>query len=173
MGGKLSFDNDQEFPDTQYVMFQYGGAASGAKPKQLVYEQRLWSPYVQEGYENGNAFYGTKGVLVMSKKFGWKLYPAGDERQSATPAKTREAALDSTPHHRDFLACVRSGARPAADIEIGHLSAGLSHLGNIATRAGRTIRFDPKAEQVIGDDEAARLVSREYRAGHWATPTAT
>ena len=72
-------------------------------------------------------------------------------RQSAKPAKTREAALDSTPHHRDFLACVRSGARPAADIEVGHLSAGLSHLGNIATRVRRTIRFDPKAEQVIGE----------------------
>jgi len=34
----------------------------------------------------------------------------------------------------------------------------------------RTIRFDPKAEKVIGDDEANKLVGREYRQGHWAVP---
>src|SRR5207237_7270147 len=45
MGGKLFFDNDQEFPDTQYVVYQYGSTAGGGKTRQLVYEQRLWSPY--------------------------------------------------------------------------------------------------------------------------------
>ena len=174
MGGKYVLDNDQEFPDTQYVLYQYENAGLGkAKPKQLIYEQRLWSPYVQEGYENGDAFYGTKGALVLSKKKGWKLYEAGDNDASARPKKTREADLDSAHHHRDFLECVRSGSenrRPNADIEIGHLSSSLSHLGNIATRVGRTIRFDPKAEKVVGDDEANRLVSREYRQGHWAVP---
>ena len=42
--------------------------------KQLIFEQRIWSPYVQEGYENGNAFYGTKGMLILGKHGGWKLY---------------------------------------------------------------------------------------------------
>ena len=176
IGGKYFFDDDQQFPDTQYIVYQYGGAGGGkAKPKQLVYEQRLWSPYVQEGSENGNAFYGTKGVLILSKKNGWKLYEAGDNEQSAKPKKTREAEMDSVPHHRNFLDCIRSdaGASPTranADIEIGHLSSGLAHLGNIATRVGRTIKFDPKAEKVLGDEEANKLVGREYRAGHWAVP---
>jgi hypothetical protein len=31
----------------------------GGRKKQLIYEHRIWSPYVQEGYENGDAFYGT------------------------------------------------------------------------------------------------------------------
>src|SRR5206468_2174206 len=135
----------------------------GKKPRQLVYEQRIWSPYVQEGYENGNAFYGTKGVLILAKHSGWKLYEAGDHEHSATPTKTREAQLESEPHHRDFLECIRSGGetrRPNADVEIGHLSSCLSHLGNIATRVGRTIRFDPKSEKVVGDEDANRLVGR-------------
>ena len=53
---------------------------------------------------------------------------------------------------------------------IGHLSAALCHLGNIACRVGRSVRLDPQSEQIIGDEEAARLTRRSYREGHWAAP---
>ena len=174
MGGKLYFDNDQEFPDTQYVAYHYD-APSGGRARQLIYEQRLWSPYVQEGFENGNAFYGTRGMLVLSKKRGWRLYEQGDNDQSAKPKKSNESndsRLSLTPHAQNFIDCVRDGSdskRPNADIEIGHLSSSLSHLGNIASRMLRTIRFDPQAEKVIGDEEAQKLVGRVYRE-HWGTP---
>src|SRR4051794_36089904 len=59
-GGKLFFEGDiQETPDTQVVTFEFPQAKAV-----LVYEQRLWSPYFQEGYENGVAFYGTEGYLL-------------------------------------------------------------------------------------------------------------
>jgi hypothetical protein len=46
-----------------------------------------------------------------------------------------------------------------------------AHLGNIATRLGRTIQFDPATERVVGDDEAAALLVRKYRdGGHWGIP---
>ena len=45
----------------------------------------------------------------------------------------------------------------------------LCHLGNIVTRRPH-VRFDPKAEAIIGDEEANRLVRRNYRDGHWAVP---
>ena len=51
-GAKLWFDDDQQFPDTLYVTFEYPGGPRGRRL--LVYEQRIWSPYVQEGLENGN-----------------------------------------------------------------------------------------------------------------------
>ncbi len=163
LGGKLFFDDDQQFPDTQYVVFQYEEA--GRPSKQLVYEQRIWSPYVQEGYENGNAFYGTDGMLILGKHSGWQLYgPRNTLREKA------EGGLDGALHHRNFLSCLRSGKLPAADIEIGHLSASLCHLGNIAVRVGRQLAFDPAAERILGDEEADRLVRRAYREGHWAVP---
>ena len=81
-----------------------------------------------------------------------------------------EGGLDNLAHHRNFLECVRSGKQPSADIETGHLSAGICHLGNIATRVGRTIRFDPTSERVVGDEEADQLIRRTYREGHWAVP---
>ena len=58
-----------------------------------------------------------------------------------------------------------AGARPHADIEIGHYSGALCHLGNIATRLGRTLRFDPKTEMFLDDPKAAPMVRRTYRPG--------
>lgn len=163
IGGKYFFDDDQQFPDTQHVIFEYR-MASGRK-RQLVYEQRLWSPYVQEGYENGNAFYGTQGMLILGKQEGWQLYGPRNERRDQMKGR-----LDSAVHHRDFLDCIKTGQRPQADIEIGHLSATLAHLGNIASRVGRVIHFDSGAERILGDEEANSMVHREYRKGHWAVP---
>jgi predicted dehydrogenase len=167
-GGKLFFDDDMQFPDTYYVSFEYEPSAStNNKRKMLVYEQRIWSPHTQEGAENGCAFYGTEGMMVGGKKVGWQIIRPGNELGEKVHSEWSDAN-----HHRDFLECIKSGGetRPRADIEIGHLSSCLSHLGNIALRTGRSYRFDPKAEKIVGDEEANALVTRKYRDGHWAVP---
>jgi hypothetical protein len=66
----------------------------------------------------------------------------------------------------DFLNCIRRGARPRADIEIGHRSTLLSHLGNIAYRTGRVLEFDPLREKFINDKEADKQLTRNYRKGY-------
>ncbi|MBI4603761.1 MAG: hypothetical protein HY721_17540 [Planctomycetes bacterium] len=43
-------------------------------------------------------------------------------------------------------------------------------MANIAARCGRVLRFDPQAEEVLGDPEAAAMVRRRYREGLWAVP---
>ena len=162
LGGKYFFEDDQQFPDTQYVLFEYGRAG---QRKQLIFEQRIWSPYVQEGHENGNAFYGTKGMLVLGKNSGWKLY--GERNQLKEEGK---GSPDGAAHHRNFLECIKTGAPPNADIEIGHYSTALCHLGNIATRVRRTLSFNSDKETFENDSEANALLKREYRNGHWAVP---
>ena len=133
--------------------------------RQLIFEQRIWSPYFQEGHENGNAFYGTKGVMILGKKDGWKVTLAGNK-----PGPSMQGTFCLPAHHQNFLDCIRDGKTPNADIEIGHQTAGLCHLGNIATRIGRVIRFDPETEEVAGDTAAAAFLRRQYRPGHWAVP---
>ncbi len=165
LGGKHFYDDDQQFPDTQYVIYEYASEAGGGRKRQLIYEQRIWSPYVQEGHENGNAFYGTKGMMILGKKSGWQIFGPRNE-----PGAKMDGVFDSTPHHRDFLEAMVSGRRPNADLETGHCAATLSHLGNIAARMGRVLRFDAKAERITGDEEADKLARRTYRAGHWAVP---
>jgi predicted dehydrogenase len=166
LGGKYFFDDDQQFPDTQYVVFEFAPDGQAGRTRQLIFEQRIWSPYVQEGYENGNAFYGTQGMMLLGKSGGYRIFGPRN--------KLIETVSDGTPdlaaHHQNFLDCIRSGQRPHADIEIGHRSAALCHLGNIATRTGGTLQFDPAGERITNHVAAAQLVARTYRQGHWAVP---
>ena len=165
LGSKFFFDDDQQFADTMYCVFEYPGNGQVGQKRQLIYEQRDWSPYVQEGYENGNAFYGTKGMLILGKGSGFQLYAARNKLVEKV-----EGSVDLPAHHQNFIDCIRSGKRPNADIAEGHLSASLAHLGNIACRVGRTLRLDPVTERIADDPQADALLKRSYRADHWAVP---
>ena len=163
VGGKFAFDDDQEFPDTQYVCFDYPGDVGDRR--QLVFEMRLWSRYGLEGVDNGNAFYGTKGWMLLSKRGILKIF---DERNRPRPVKTERPQVSN--HFDNFIDAIRGKDKLRAGIEVGHLSAALCHLGNIAARLDRGLEFNPQTEQVIGDEQANALVSRQYRDGHWAAP---
>ena len=72
-------------------------------------------------------------------------------------------------HFANFIDCVRSRKKEDlnAPIQEGHISCALVHLANASYRLGRTLRFDPETERVIGDDEANSLLrdgNRGYRA---------
>ena len=112
LGGKSFFDDDQQFPDTQYAVFEYPDAAGPGRAKQLIFEQRIWSPYVQEGYENGAAFYGTEGMLVIGHSVGWTLYGPRNKKIAE-----RTGPADLAAHHQNFLDCVRGESKaPNADV---------------------------------------------------------
>ncbi|NQT16456.1 MAG: Gfo/Idh/MocA family oxidoreductase [Planctomycetes bacterium] len=164
--GKLYFDDDQQFPDTQYVTFEYPGDGT-TRPKQLlVYEQRIWTPYVQENCEDGCTFYGDEGYLTIDMQKGWQLFG-----QKNVLRKEAQGKYDTGDHAADFLDAIRTDRRPNAGIEIGHLSATLAHLGNILARTGRQqLTFDPKTEQIVNAPDANALTRRSYREAHWAVP---
>ena len=63
-----------------------------------------------------------------------------------------------------FVQAVRQRKRSAGHAESSHRSATILHLANIAIRMGRKIQYDPVKEQVVGDDEANRLVNQPLRA---------
>ncbi|HEX5106689.1 MAG TPA: Gfo/Idh/MocA family oxidoreductase [Pirellulaceae bacterium] len=69
----------------------------------------------------------------------------------------------SKNHYANFLDCVKSREKPICDVEIGHRSATVCHLGNMAIRLGRKIQWDPAKEQILGDDGAAAMLTRPYR----------
>lgn len=165
MGGKFSFNDDQQFPDTQYICFDYPGDGEVGNRRQLVFEMRLWSRYGLEGVDNGNAFYGTKGWMLVSKRGILKLF---DERNNSQAVKTERPRVSS--HFENFIHAIRGEEELRAEIQVGHLSASLCHLGNIAARLDRGFEFDPQKEQIVNDEEANKLVRRQYREGHWAVP---
>lgn len=78
---------------------------------------------------------------------------------------------ESNNHYRNFIDCVISRKETAAPVEVAHRSITICHLGNIAMRLGReSLKWDPEKEQILGDPEAAKMLSREYRAP-WKLPS--
>ena len=145
-GGKYIFDDDQEAPDTQLVTWEFPECC-------LVWEHRMWSPHPTEGSNFGIAFYGDRGTLIIDGE-SWRIEDGDGERG--------ERGGDSQAQHiQDFLDRVRDRAAPQAEIEIGHLSTRLCHLGNIAFRLGRKLTFDA-AREAFTDEEANALLTREY-----------
>jgi predicted dehydrogenase len=72
-------------------------------------------------------------------------------------------------HLKNWLDCIRSREKPVADVEIGHRSASVCHLGNIARWTGRRLRWDPVAERFPEDADANRHLDRERRKP-WTLP---
>jgi len=167
-GAKLFFEDDQQFPDTQNVTFDFAPVGKNGRRKQLIFEMRIWTPYRMDGYANGNAFYGTEGFLLLGKNDSFRLYGRHNELIEEMPAQGANTE-NTRIHHDDFVDSIRHNRRPEADIEIGHHSAAAAHLGNIASRLKRTLFFDGETETFLGDEEANKLLSRIYRQAHWAS----
>lgn len=75
--------------------------------------------------------------------------------------------LYETPgHHRNFLDCVKSRQPTVTPAEVAHRSAIPGHLALIAFLVNRPVKWDPVKEVIVGDEEASKLLSREYR-GPW------
>jgi predicted dehydrogenase len=100
---------------------------------------------------------------------GWIVAGEGQFRTSKESLRTSDIGpneihlYESNDHHRNFLDCIKSGRETAAPIEIGHRSATLCHLGNIAMMLKRKLKWDPEKEIFIGDDEANRMLSKPLR----------
>lgn len=152
MGAKLQFDGDiQETPDTQYVTFNF------PENKVLIYEQRLWSPYHQEGFENGVAFYGNSGYMLIGRG-AWKVVEKGNK-----VVIDRTADRSDVPHIDNFLAAIKSQGSLNCDIEEGYKSTLLAHLGNLAFRLGKPLSFDPATQTFVGDPDANAYLKRAGR----------
>ena len=164
IGGKYFFDDDQQFPDTATCIWEWPGDSG---PRQLVFEMRLWTKNYPYNCDSGVEFFGTEGRMMLSKR-GKLIVVDGDNKTIRSEKANDQLGWG---HFDDFAAAIRDGHRPNAEIEEGHRSVGLIHLANASLRVGRSLEFDPKNEQIIGDDEASGLLTRTYRAGgHWAKP---
>ncbi|MEL6105567.1 MAG: Gfo/Idh/MocA family oxidoreductase [Planctomycetota bacterium] len=78
----------------------------------------------------------------------------------------RVGKIDAIKNHMgNLFDCIESRKTPISDLEGQHRSVTTCHLANISMRLGRTLRWDPKTEQILGDTEAAAMQRREQRSG--------
>jgi predicted dehydrogenase len=112
------------------------------------------------GPGGGAIFIGEKGKLTIDRG-RCKSEP---EEIAKEPIRSDDIHLaKSNDHIRNWLDCIKSRQRPVADVEIGHRSATVCHLGNIARWLGRRLRWDPVQEQFPDDSEANAYLDRSRR----------
>jgi predicted dehydrogenase len=183
-GGRFTLKDDGEMPDVLQVTYEYPGfvlsyeacninahGLGGRSPGMAYYQARG-----ANDRPHGEAFYGTNGAL-FSDRIRFEIYPEpkavarrdGSQRLNAPIEGYRmepkqASAKDATNLHvKNFIECVRSRERPAADVEIGHRSTTVAHLGNIAYQTRKKLAWDAVREDFPGEPEASKLTGRRAR----------
>ena len=119
-----------------------------------------------QSHRIGTTFEGQDGLIYVNRGKFETTYPNA-LKEPITDQDTR--LYVSNNHHQNWFDCIKSRKLPICDVEIGHRSATVCHLGNLAVRLGRTIKWDPAKQEIIGDAEAASHLHYEYRAP-WKLP---
>jgi predicted dehydrogenase len=115
----------------------------------------------------GVTFEGTEGRIYVNRG-QIEAEPKSVLDSVICPSEIHLYASDD--HFRNFVDCVISRGPTAAPVEVAHRSITICHLGNIAMRLGReTLKWDPRTEQILGDNEASAMLSRPYR-DPWILP---
>jgi predicted dehydrogenase len=163
--------------DTQTATFDFGDLP-------IVWNHRTYGAPADPEYPWAAFFYGDKGTLKVSVH-KYEFFPFGKKEATLKGAplleedkypedKTekdleRHVASALRAHWRNFLKCRESREKPVSDIEEGHITTASCILANISMQLGRSLTWDPLKHQVTGDDEANKLLRREYRKP-WVHP---
>ncbi|MCL4852303.1 MAG: Gfo/Idh/MocA family oxidoreductase [Bryobacteraceae bacterium] len=187
-GGKYVWKDDQETPNTQHAVFDFGDAQITFDVRNLPTPPEGLVPARTRSFI-GNLFFGELGYMVVDPE-GVQVYRSSLARLSPEQAVSREIrraekyekVLDekavegdeeaTKPHMKNFLDAVRAHDRRklTADIAIGTRAAAFCHLANISLRTGRTLRLSRATGKFIGAGEANALFSRDYREPYTIPP---
>ncbi len=132
----------------------------GKDTKVLTYKYANGIPMTRDN-ANGVLFEGTTGKVEVNRGY-LKTWP--DNLKDQTIGTDQIRLYESRNHFSDWLDAIRKRSKPICDIEIGASSVIVCHLGNIAYKLQRPLKWDPQREVFLGDDEANRLLSRPYRS---------
>jgi len=143
----------------------YTASESAARGNKICSEPRVFFRYpgdivmeLGDGPSGGAIFMGEKGKITIDRGVC-----KSDPPEIAAEALNKLGSAKGDTHMRNWIECIKSRQRPNADVEIGHRSATVCHLGNIARQLGRTLRWDPVKEVFPDDAEASALLDRRRR----------
>ncbi len=162
--------------DTQTATFDFDGLP-------IVWTHRTWGAAPDPEFPWAAFIYGDKGTLKADvhryqfipqgqgeKLEGKALYEYDKYPEDETEKDLeRHVAAPMRRHWRNFLDAVETRGRPVSDIEQGYITAASCILANISCKLGRKLVWDPEKSQVVGDEEANRLLARPYRSP-WVHP---
>ncbi len=127
-------------------------------------------------YENGvKLVCATRDIAKMDQGIrfegtnGWVMARSYIDAEPKSLLNSRIGAdevhlYQSDDHHRNFIDCVKTRRDTIAPPEVAHRSVTICHLGNIALKLGRKLRWDPGNERFVNDSEANQMLSRAMRS---------
>jgi len=112
-------------------------------------------------WRNGDGvfFHGTEGWIGSC----WGFYASNQKLWRHKFKSNEERLMVSPEHNRNFIDCVKSRKETICPVEMGIRCDTICHMTNVAARTGRVIKWDPKTEQIVGDAEASKMITRPYR----------
>ncbi|MEZ4828465.1 MAG: cyclic nucleotide-binding domain-containing protein [Bacteroidia bacterium] len=163
-GGTFVKENGINAPDTQMAVF-------GFENFTLTWEHKLCAPNANEDHNVGCYFYGSEGTFHIGWLDGWTFYPADKKKEKINfpPTLHQPDAQNIKELLGRFYGAIENNRRPVCDIEIGHRSTNMSLLGMLSYKLGRSVIWDGEKEVIVGDDDANKLLYRDYR-GEWKYP---
>lgn len=115
----------------------------------------------------GLEYKGSNGTLIIDRS-KWSVLPEWDNEKEGwkieAPEDYKTDEMSHRMHVQNFIECVKTREKPAADIEIGWRVCIFAHLGNIAYRTGRKVVYDEASGNIVDAIEANALVTPSYRA---------
>lgn len=154
-----------------HIPVEYEG--TGRIPTEGLFDTVVdWN--IRGSYANGAEFTLKTGsdLTTFVGTEGWVA--AGRARQTLAAEPASLLAVQIKPeqihllqddnHYANFIKCVLSRRTPVSNIDSAVQSDFMSHLGDIAIRSGRKIRWDPEKERILGDDSARRMMKRALRS---------
>ncbi len=156
-GGKLvcGEEDDRTTPDTQMVICKFPNFV-------MNWEVHVGGPGLDGGSDAlGAEFIGEKGWLIVDRS-KWVVNGTDEKPVTLHPVGS---------HTGNFLECIKTREAPRSDIESAYYTTVMCHLGNIAYRVGRSLKWDGEKGVILGDPEAMECpqYQREYRKP-WELP---
>jgi predicted dehydrogenase len=160
-GGRYRYEDDQQTPDTHVATFEFPGG------KQACWQGLSCNKHADT--KSFVSFYGENGSCEFESSGKYRIFNANDkliDEFKADAAKGGIGQLDQA-HAANFVAAIRnqSPEKLNQEIEEGHKSTLLCHLGNISYRVGRTLKCDPAQGHILNDSEAMEYWKRQYAPG--------
>lgn len=110
-------------------------------------------------------FIGSEGRLEVSRSY-LRTYPNEALADTLLKDSDTQRVYNSENHHEDWLDAIRNRTRPICDVEIGHRTASVCNIANIAYSLQRPLEWNPVREQFVDDPGANLMLDRAYR-GQW------
>lgn len=143
----------------------YKAAESAERGNQWCSRRKVFFRYANgvvvepgEAPMGGAVFIGSKGTVKINRG----VCESDPHELIEDTIRNRPQGVNES-HQKNWLDCIRSRAKPVADVEIGHRTATMCHLGNIARWTGRKLRWDPVKEVFPDDADANQYLDRERR----------